>query len=169
MARNTNIIIDGSFNPELEKVITDVGGEGVKTFAEFMAEEVRNRIPTLTEYGIANRAVSHHKYKTAPGEIRESTKVVESKKYMDSYLINVQDWRAKFLEYGTSPHKMPREGKSRKTKYKFLATDGSGKVLFRGKINHPGMKGVGFLQQSMQDNVINSCMDKTVNKLNTTL
>ena len=169
MAKKTTIIVDGSFNKELEDVIIDKGGEGVKVFADFMADEVKKRIPILGAYGVANRERIPHKNKAAPGEIKESTKVIESQKYLDSYLINVRDWRARFLEYGVKAHTMPRNGKTRKRKYAFLATDGSGNIVFRGKINHPGMKGAGFLQQSMEDSVINGCLEKTVSKLNTTL
>lgn len=149
---------------KLSHLVFDIGDEGVKLLAKKLASHAKKLIPILTPYGIANKAAVPNDYKADPGEIQKSVHAIKSKKVLHSYLVNVQDWRAHFLESGTKPHTMSaRKGRGPKARMAFLGS--GGKVIFRGKVNHPGTKAAGFLEKTAQDSVVNYYVGEVTQEL----
>lgn len=147
-----------SVSVDVEKQLQDVAlglcGRSAKLLAMGLSKDVRNVLSahTLSNYGVANASAVPHKWKAARGTILRSVAVVKSKKYEDSWLVNVRDWRARFLEGGAKPHRMPKGNRTLtqngKKTHMFLGRNG--KVVNAKVIKHPGMQGVGFLKAASE-------------------
>ena len=139
-----------------------LGKEGTHRLAKKLSVFVKKNIPTLSKYGQANATAVPHDYKAKPNEIKKSTKVVESKKYDDSYLVNVRDWRAHFMEYPTQAHdRKPRHMKV----MRFLKTNG--KIYSGSKtLHHPGTKGAGVFEKASDNTLIEKYIGEICTELN---
>lgn len=151
--------------PELRQTFADLGDRAIFLLAKKVTAEAKKNAPLLTSYGESNRNAFPHKYKAYRGAIKRSIRTVPSVKMKYSYLVNARDWRARFVEYGTKPHTMPKsKGSSRRTKYKFLGVNG--RPVFRKRINHPGTQGAKFLERASSDRNINMFLDDVISEIN---
>lgn len=151
--------------PELRKTMADLGDRAIFLLANKVTVEAKKNAPVLSSYGRENRNAFPHKYKAAAGAIKRSIRTVPSIKMRYSYLVNARDWRARFVEYGVSPHTMPKsKRRTRKRKYAFLGREGG--AVYRGKINHPGTQGVKFLERASSDGNVDRFVDEVITEMN---
>lgn len=75
------------------------------------------------------------------GPIAGSIFAMPSAKVPSSWLVVSPAWYSHFVEYGTSPHKMPRISRKLGKYMCFLGTnDSSGKMVVVKHVNHPGVR-----------------------------
>ena len=151
--------------PELRQTFADLGDRAIFLLAEKVKDEAKRNVPILSSYGIENRNMFPHKNKASAGAIKRSIKTVPSIKMKYSYLVNARDWRARFVEYGTKPHTMPKsKGRTRRSKYAFLGR--GGKAVYRKTIKHPGTQGAKFLDRAASDSNVDRFVDEVIVEMN---
>lgn len=143
-----------------------LGKIGTKRLADKLAKFVKNNIPTLSQYGQDNAKAVPHTYRAKPNEIKSSTTVVESKKYNDSYLVNVRDWRAHFMEFDTKAH----DRKPRLAKRMHFLNSSTGKVYATSRtLHHPGTKGAGVFAKAADKNLVERYVREIASELGDTI
>lgn len=144
----------------------ELGKEGTKRLAEKLAEFVKSNIPTLSAYGQANAQSVPHPYRAKQNEIKSSTTVVESKKYDDSYLVNIRDWRAHFMEFDTQPH----DRKPHHAKRMHFLNSATNKVYATARtLHHPGTKGAGVFEKAADKSVVEKYVREIAAELGSTI
>lgn len=159
------IIGVNSIAPELRKTMANLGDRAIFLLANKVTIEAKKNVPILSSYGRENRNTFPHENKASAGTIKRSIKTVPSIKMRYSYLINAQDWRSRFVEYGTKPHNMPKSKRgTRKRKYAFLGREGG--AVYRSKIRHPGTQGAKFLDRAASDNNVDRFVGEVITEMN---
>lgn len=151
--------------PQLRKTVADLGDRAIFLLADKVKDEAKKNAPVLSSYGVENRSKFPHEHKAPSGAIKRSIRTVPSIKMKYSYLVNAQDWRSRFVEYGTKPHTMPKsKNKVRKHKYAFLGRDG--KPVYRNRIKHPGTQGARFLEKASSDGNVDRFINDVIAEIN---
>lgn len=154
--------------PQLKDTLMSVGDRAVFLIAEKIAENAKKRAPLLSEYGVRNARISKGaRWVASRGNLRRSIGTMHSKKYPHSYLAVANDWRARFIEYGTDAHTMPKsKGGLRRKAYRFLdsragVTDKSN-IIYTKRVKHPGTEGAKFMEKSSTDTAVDSYIAEVI-------
>lgn len=166
---SVSVSVSVDVEKKLGEVAFGICGRSAKLLAVGLSKDVRNVLSshTLSDYGVQNAQKVPHKWKAARGTILRSVTVVKSKKYEDSWLVNVRDWRARFLEGGAKPHRMPKGNRTLtqngKKTHAFLGRNG--KIITAKVIKHPGMQGVGFLKAASEPSNVERRLQEVYEKV----
>lgn len=153
--------------PELRDALASLGDRAVFLLTKKLTSEAKKNAPTLASYGQINRSKVPHKYKGAPGTLKNSIVTVRSIKKDYSYLVNARDWRARFIEFGTASHKMPATKSGRKRPYVFANPSNPGsELVFTKKIAHPGTQGFSFMRRATEDSVVDRYTREVIAEIN---
>lgn len=153
--------------PELREAFASLGDRAVLLLTKKLTAEAKKNAPTLASYGQVNRSKVPHKYKDVPGTLKKSIVTVPSIKKDFSYLINAQDWRARFIEFGTAGHNMPATKVGRKKPYVFAnPSNPGGKLVFTKKVVHPGTQGFSYMRRATEDSVVDRYVREVIAEMN---
>ena len=154
--------------PQLKDTLMSIGDRAVFLIAEKIAESAKKRAPLLSNYGVRNSRVSKGaRWVASRGNLRRSIGTMQSKKYPHSYLAIANDWRARFIEYGTDPHTMPKSKSGiRRKAYKFLdsraGVNDKSNIVFTRRVKHPGTEGAKFMEKASTDSAVDSYIAEVI-------
>ena len=135
---------------ELRREVLDIGIAVLGELAEKVAEEANLRAPVIQPepYGFQplRRGPNKALGKSDSGPIEGAVFAQESQKQPLSWLVVSPAWYSHLVEYGTSPHTMPRKSKTGK-RMMFPGTGPSfGTRVMTDHVDHPGIRQQPFMR-----------------------
>lgn len=128
-------------------LILELGMDVIGDLAERVAEQANRNTESIRCRGntLPGQPLRRGPDKTSgsqtSGPIRDSVFAMPSQKVPTSWLVVAPAWYAHFVEYGTSPHKMPTGSKVGNVMHFAGTNEHSGEHIATDKIiNHPGVK-----------------------------
>ena len=153
--------------PELRDTFLSLGDRAIFLLAEKLSEEAKKNAPRLNSYGQLNRSKVPHRHKQPAGTLQKSIIPTPTIKEKHSWLVNARDWRARFIEFGTKPYKMPATKSPRRKPYAFVnPRSGDGSLVFTKNIRHPGTQGFAFMQRTAEDSVVDRYIRDVIAEIN---